>query len=162
MNIRPYEKDDTDSIVALNAESEAVLSPMDTQGLLGMRALASVLWVAEQDDQVVGFLIAFTDGEDYENVNYQWFANRLKKFVYVDRIVVAPQARSQGMGKAFYHKLEEWGVDHGLCWMAAEIDIEPANDGSLRFHEREGFVQVGRQTLSSGKDVVFEIKNLST
>lgn len=160
MNIRPYEKDDTDIIVALNTESEAVLSPMDAQTLASMRAMASVLWVAEKDGEVIGFLIGLTDGEDYESTNYQWFRERLKKFLYIDRIVVAPGARSSGIGKAFYRELESWAAQHGLCWLAAEIDVEPVNDGSLRFHAREGFVQVGREVAGSSKEVVFQVKNL--
>ena len=42
------------------------------------------------DQKVVGFLIALTPGKDYQSLNYKWFENKYKSFIYVDRIVISP------------------------------------------------------------------------
>jgi predicted GNAT superfamily acetyltransferase len=41
-----------------------------------------------------------------------------------------------------------------------EVNLEPRNDGSLRFHDRLGFVEVGQQVSGSGKLVSLMAKTL--
>jgi predicted GNAT superfamily acetyltransferase len=38
--------------------------------------------------------------------------------------------------------------------VTAEIDIEPPNPVSLKFHERFGFKEVGKQAVAGGKKIV--------
>jgi predicted GNAT superfamily acetyltransferase len=55
--------------------------------------------VADEGGTVAGFLIAMTPGVAYDCENFEWFRARYDSFVYVDRIVVAEEARGRGVGK---------------------------------------------------------------
>ena len=46
-----------------------------------------------------------------------------------------------------------------LHWLAAEVDIEPPNSVSLKFHERQNFIEVGRQMIDGGKLVSLRVKS---
>ncbi len=145
INIRDFRSSDTDLIVSLNHESVAVLSTMDDQRFELLRQQSHALWIAELNQQAVGFLMGFCEGSDYDSVNYQWFNQRYDSFVYIDRVVVGAKARGTGIGSAFYTRLEQWAGEHNKSYLVAEVDIVPPNPASLSFHNRQGFKQVGEQ-----------------
>ena len=37
-----------------------------------------------------GFLLAFEQSDAYDGANFLWFRERMPRFLYVDRVVVAP------------------------------------------------------------------------
>ncbi|MDD5263777.1 MAG: GNAT family N-acetyltransferase [Candidatus Bipolaricaulis sp.] len=80
---------------------------------------------------------------------------RYKRFLYLDRMVVAPSFRGCGVGGAFH------AAAAGLDWLVGEIDLDPPNPVSLAYHERLGFVDVGQQTLPSGKVVSMRARHVS-
>jgi len=151
--LREYEAGDAAAVLQLNAESVAVLSPMDEDRLRLLAGMSSFHLVAVGPAGVIGFMLAFTDGSDYDSANYGWFACRFKRFLYLDRMVVAASLRGCGVGHAFHAAAEEYAVVAGLAWIVGEIDLDPPNPKSLAYHERLGFIEVGRQTLPSGKTV---------
>jgi hypothetical protein len=75
-------------------------------------------------------------------------------------MVVGPSSRECGVGRAFHAASEEHAVATGLVWIVGEIDLDPPNRESLAYHERLGFVEVGRQTLSSGKTVSMRARSI--
>ena len=85
---RPYRNADSETVLRLNAESVAVLNPMDGPRPRALAAVAHLAQVAEAAGEVVGFLLAFGDGREYDSPNCQWFAGRFKRFLYVDRVAV--------------------------------------------------------------------------
>ncbi len=91
-----------------------------------------------------GFLIALDQGAPYANVNHGWFRARYERFVYVDRLLVAPEVRGRGHAARFYEDLFERArsVGHGL--VACEVNVDPPNPASDALHARLGFVEVGR------------------
>ncbi len=151
--LRQYDAGDAEAVLRLNAESVAVLSPMDADRLRLLARMARLHLVAVGPTGVIGFLMAFADGSSYDSVNYRWFASRFKRFLYLDRMVVAASLRGCGVGHAFHVAAEQHAVATGLAWIVGEIDLDPPNPVSLAYHERLGFVEVGRQTLPSGKTV---------
>ncbi|MEM7404069.1 MAG: GNAT family N-acetyltransferase [Pseudomonadota bacterium] len=161
LNIRRAALDDADAILDLNRGSEFETSPMDADRFAMFMRLAHRVLVAERDGAVVGFLIGFDDGADYDSVNYGWFARRLKQFFYIDRIVIGEAARGQGCGQAFYQTIATDAVATGLLWLAAEMNVEPPNEASLRFHAAQGFREVGRQTVTGGKVMSMQILPLA-
>lgn len=82
--LRPATIDDGEDIVTLNAASVAVTSPMDNKRFRQLFGLCAITIVADIDGQVAGFLMGLRDGCVYDNGNYRWFAERLKRFVYID------------------------------------------------------------------------------
>ena len=158
VTLRPGTADDGRDIVRLNDATVAVTSPMNMRDFHELFKLSSLLIVAERDEAVVGFLMGFTEGVDLEGLNYRWFDARLRQYLYIDRIVVDESCRGSGLGREIYAQVEAWAQAEGLVWLAAEMDLDPPNVGSLRFHKRSGFVEVGIQKLPSGKVVSMQIK----
>ncbi|MEZ5226999.1 MAG: hypothetical protein R2710_10080 [Acidimicrobiales bacterium] len=64
-------------------------------------------------------------------------------FAYVDRIAIAEsESRDQGWGPALYHDFQAWAVANDRPRLAAEVNTQPPNPRSLRFHEIFGFDEV--------------------
>jgi len=144
---------DARAIVALNLESEAVLSPMDGARFDVLRANAACVRVIEDEGTVVAFLMAFRERADYDSPNYRWFDARYDAFVYVDRVVVSNACQGRGFGALLYADLFAFARDAGVPRVTCEFDVEPPNAASRRFHARHGFVEVGTQALPGGKRV---------
>lgn len=170
INLRAYEATDLDSVLHMNEESVHFLAPMDADRLQQMQLWGAQVRIAEYDGSIAGFLITFADGSDYDSVNYRWFAGHLKRFVYIDRIVIDQSFRGQGVGQQIYQLLKNDGSaainnngekssDAGAAelWLAAEIDIKPRNDYSLNFHQKQGFVEVASQSVGQGKQVSLQV-----
>ncbi len=160
ISLRKATHADSPAIVALNEEVVAVTSPMDTGRFGQLFELSSHCVVAERNGAVIGFVLAMQQGAAYANGNYNWFAERLNNFVYVDRIVIAKEGRGHGLGDRLYRHVAEAASKDGCLVMAAEMDLEPPNEPSLKFHEREGFVELGVRKLESGKLVSMQVKGL--
>jgi predicted GNAT superfamily acetyltransferase len=142
---------DTPSILALNLESEAVLSPMDAARYAHLRSQSAYARVLDEDGTVVAFLLAFREGADYDSPNYRWFASHYDAFLYVDRVVVAASHQGRRLGALLYDDLFAFARASRVPRVTCEFDIEPPNDASRRFHARYGFREVGTQALAGGK-----------
>jgi uncharacterized protein len=157
VEIRPFVESDSAAVLQLNAESVAVLSPLDADRLQLLHSLAHLHVVAADKAAILGFLLTFADGVPYDSVNYQWFASRLKRFLYIDRVVVSSAARGAGVGQRLYRYAQAHAAAAGFAWLVCEVDVEPPNLGSLAFHQRFGFVEVGRQVVGSNKVVSLQV-----
>lgn len=160
ISFRTVTEHDADAIIALNRESEAVTSPMDEARFAELYDLASLMIVAERDKRVVGFLMGFVDSIDLDGINYRWFDTRLKRFFYIDRIVVDASCRGEGVGQRIYSEVRQWAREQRLLWLAAEMYLDPPNLRSLKFHRRNGFMEIGTQKLADGKIVSMQIRRL--
>ena len=96
-----------------------------------------------------GFCLTMAPGADYESLNYQWFSSRYEEFTYLDRIVVSSASRNEGLGAALYAELE-LRIAGTPRWLLCEVNVKPLNEGSLRFHRRIGFTEVGQQDTEGG------------
>ena len=160
--IRPYEAKDEEAVLKLNEDSVSFLSPMNRTRFVRLKSVSRLILVAECDRKVVAFLMGFSDNADYDSVNYQWFSARLKSFFYIDRIVVNKKYRSLGIGRTFYSKIYDWASQEGMKWLVAEIDFEPPNETSLKFHNRQQFVEVAKQVAGNGKKTVsLQVKSVN-
>lgn len=141
-------------ILALNAASVEVLSPLSPQRLARLHAGAAYNKVVVDDARVVAFLLGFAPGADYDSVNYRWFDARYDDFLYVDRIVVAASHRARGLGARLYRDVFATARAMGLARVVCEYDIAPPNPASAAFHRRFGFVEVGTQRTADGTKAV--------
>jgi uncharacterized protein len=146
--------DDLNGILALSALHEEETSPLDEVKLSAM--LKEAFHHAIIGDGSLGYLIAFDQDAAYDSVNFRWFQSRFDRFVYVDRIVVAASERGKGVAKRFYEELFAVARASGHHRIVAEINVDPPNPGSLAFHDRIGFVEVGQATLAPGKSVSYQ------
>jgi predicted GNAT superfamily acetyltransferase len=158
MDIRPLRATDLPACVTLNNDAIPAVSEASAEKLQTLVATSLVSLVAEHDGAIVGFCVNFGPDADYRSVNYRWFCDRYDDFAYLDRIVVSPDARNLGIGAALYAAVEEHIA--GTPWLFCEVNLRPRNDGSLRFHERLGFVEVGQQETDYGILVSMLAKDL--
>ena len=152
--IRKSEIKDYDRILELNEESVHFLSPLTKERLEYIIAQSEILNVVEVDGVVEAFILTVREGQKYDSVNYRWFADQYDKFLYIDRVVVSVEMHRKGFGRGLYRSVLEHAKETGVPYVAAEIDINPPNPGSLIFHEKFGFKEVGKQSVYDGKKVV--------
>ena len=94
------------------------------------------------DDEIVGFIICIREDSAYRSENYKFFTQRLKKFLYVDRVAIDERHRRVGLGRAIYEDIFAQASEDNLP-IALEVNTQPMNQPSLNFHEKMGFDQVG-------------------
>lgn len=153
--VRPAEPGDFDEILRLNEESVHFLSPLTREKLEHLHDEAETHKViVGSDGKVYAFCLTFREGADYDSVNYRWFSDRYKNFLYVDRVVVDVNHQASGLGRLLYDDVFMHAKETGVPMVTAEIDIEPPNPVSLKFHRRYGFREVGVQKVAGGKKSV--------
>jgi uncharacterized protein len=102
----------------------------------------------------VAFLLAFDQDADYDSPNFLWFRERYRRFVYVDRVVVASTARGQDHARRLYEDLFDQARRRGHDQIVCEVNLRPPNPESDAFHARLGFAEVGRAVLPGGGKAV--------
>jgi hypothetical protein len=152
MKISQIQKNDYDSVLALNEESVPHVNLIGVGELQWFVNNAACVRVAKDADQLAGFLIGLRPGTDYASPNYRWFCENYDDFAYVDRVIVAGWARRRGVAESLY---ETFGSSQsGAPVMTCEVNIRPSNEGSMLFHQRMGFRQVSSQETDGGKKEV--------
>ena len=112
-------------------------------------------------DTLHAFCITFAPGAPYTSVNYQWFSQNYSEFVYLDRIVVSEKMRNNSLGAKLYAAVEQRMIkDRSAPILTCEVNLNPPNIGSIRFHNRIGFREVGQQDSKPGLTVSLLAKNL--
>ncbi len=134
---------DVDALLALNNAHAAELSLLERDGFV--RLLGQAVHARHVGREA--FLLAFDEGAAYGSPNYLWVRARYERFVYVDRLVVAPQARGRGLARAMYADLLA-RVPGSL--VACEVNLEPPNPASDRLHAGLGFREVGAEWIHGG------------
>lgn len=130
------------------------LSPARLTHLLDRAFLALAAPNAE------ALLIAFDQDADYDSVNFLWFKFWSSRFVYVDRVIVAPQLRGHGMARHMYERLFDAARMAGHDCITCEVNSDPPNPASDAFHAALGFSGVGLATLGNGKTVRYLSRRL--
>jgi uncharacterized protein len=158
--IRALEPGDLDACTTLNNDSIPAVSEADAAKMRRLTDTSLLSLVVERVDsgEVLGFCVNFGPGADYDSVNYRWFDERYDDYAYLDRIVISPAARNLGLGAELYAAVEERIAP--TSWLLCEVNLRPRNDGSLRFHHRIGFVEVGQQETGYGTLVSMLAKDL--
>jgi len=159
MIIREILSKDIDTILELNERSVNVLSPMDKNKLLRLIEVSALSVVIEEKNEVAGFLLALTNGVEYESINYKWFNNNYAVFLYIDRIVISEQYRGKGIGTALYRYVIDWASKSSSPSIFAEIDVLPPNKSSLLFHQKLGFNEL--QLLKHNEHKMVSLQELT-
>lgn len=119
------------------------------------RFIESAAWapVAVRDNKPLGFAVLFLAGSTYNSENYRWVAARYSRFLYLDRIIVDPAHRGQGIGHALYENAIEFGRSRAPI-LTCEVNTKPSNPESMQFHKNLGFKPLGKQKTEDGKKSV--------
>jgi predicted GNAT superfamily acetyltransferase len=149
---RPAIQTDFSAILALNRESEHFLSPLNAAKLNRLANEAAMFQVALSGATVAGFLLVFGPQADYDSPNFISFKARYDDFLYVDRIVISEAFRGHHLATSFYEQLDMHALARGVSRVVCEVDIDPPNPASLRFHEKLGFIEVGQHSVPAGDE----------
>jgi len=152
-------ENDFDAVLELNEASVPHVNLIGRDELAWFCDNAAFSQTAKIDGRLAGFLIGLRPGTSYDSLNYRWFCANYDDFAYVDRVAVAEWSRRQGVAETLYTAFAQSQTDSPL--MTCEVNTRPPNEGSMVFHRRMGFQQVGSQETDGGqKEVAFMEKSL--
>ena len=127
--------------------SKLTLTELETDLKNCLHALA----IDNEHGEVCAFCITFAPDAPDAGANHRWFADRFESFVYLDRIAIDSTHQNLGLGALLYQTVELRMLEsakHSL--LCCEVNLEPPNPGSLRFHKRIGFSEVGQHSPQQG------------
>lgn len=153
VEVRDGRRADLPQVLAINEAAVPAVNSLSLEGIEKLFDNALVCRVAVLGDEVVGFMLCFGVGADYDSVNYTWFAARYSRLLYIDRIALSPKAQRRGLGARLYDEAKQLAARDGAV-LACEVNVRPRNDASLAFHERLGFRSVGQQDTDDGAKTV--------
>ena len=142
MDISALSESDIDAMWAINEQGLPGTGKVSKVEIGQLLEFSSLSVGAYDRDELVGFVICLPPKTAYGSLNYAWFNEHYQSFVYVDRIAVSEENRNKGVGSALYNHVVLYSKQHGVP-VAAEVNREPPNPGSMRFHNRFGFEEVG-------------------
>jgi predicted GNAT superfamily acetyltransferase len=157
VSLRPVRDTDTAQLLELNSAAVPAVNDLATDELAAILAAghSAIAVVADAEpNTVLGFAILFAAGADYDSENYRWFSARDARFLYLDRIVVAPDHRGRGLGALLYSAV--FDAARAVCAdvVFCEVNLQPPNPESLAFHDRLGFTEIGQQSTKNDTVVV--------
>ena len=142
MEIRPLSFDDVDSMWVINEQGLPGTGQVSKHELANLLDLSVLSIGAFHQGELAGFVICLSPGTSYGSLNYAWFNKRFDEFIYVDRIAVSEEHRNHGIGTDLYGCVISYSQQHNAP-ITAEVNSEPPNPGSMRFHVRQKFEEIG-------------------
>lgn len=156
--IRPLRESDLTDVFAINALNVPAVGEESEGTLRSIMAISEVALGVVEDQSLVGFALVLPPGTSYDSPNYRYFCERFDDFGYLDRVAFLPSHQGRGFGAALYREIER-RVTRRLITL--EVNVIPPNEGSMRFHLREGFREVEQLETRPGKVVSLMVKHLS-
>ena len=154
IRIRDVQHSDFNEIKRLNDDFVHFTSPMSLRRIAELDQMSFYHRLVCREQQVCGFLLAMTAGASYNSENYQWFAQRLSNFVYIDRIVIDRQQQGMKLGQLLYSHLFDFAGKAGIEQACCEYNLKPENRRSAVFHSQFGFQQMDKLVCADGKKVL--------
>lgn len=142
--LRAVRASDTDTLLKLNNDHALELSEVTSEEF---QALLDAAWRVRVVDDGTAMLVAFTSESEWSSENIDWFRARYPRFAYVDRVVVSPSARGQGLARLLYQDFIKAARADGYDLLCAEVNLEPPNPASDALHRSFGFEPVGEAKL---------------
>ncbi len=154
--IRPLVSADLERVLEINRSNVPEVGPLDHGGLTYLADEAAIVLCVDHEDEIVGFCLVLAGGSTYDSVNYRWCMDRYPDARgTLDRVAFVESFSRTGLG----HRVVRGQVDRRIrsdfpdaTGLTLEVNVDPPNEPSLRFHERLGFTEVGRQ-MSHGIEV---------
>ncbi|MDA8579635.1 GNAT family N-acetyltransferase [Pontimonas sp.] len=144
-----------DAVVEINNAGYPAVPHTTRSELEQLADVCSLAWVVLDDaGEVAGFVMAVDPGADYDSENYRFFESHYRNHLYIDRVVLGDSLQGQGVGTTLYSKVFDFARHAGRDFVTCEVNLEPPNPGSLRFHHRQGFDDVSTQATKGGAVVV--------
>jgi len=154
LEVRPATSRDLAEVLRLNQSSLPHVSSLTPDSLRTLFDDAAWFHIATVNGACVGFLIALRPGSSYRSENYLWFARRYPSFLYIDRICVSPEFQRCGVASRLYADVEWFARECRIPLLTCEVNLEPENSPSLKFHDRQDFQEVGTLRTEMGTKLV--------
>ena len=158
--ISPAQLTEIGTILQINQAAIPGVYPLNEYEISEIISVAPYFRVAKVNKEVVGYQIAYTSDHKYDGEEFSWFQKHLAQFMYIDQIAVAPSARRLQIGSRLYAEAEKFAHAHQFNRLACEVNLEPPNPASLRFHVGLGFQQLGILSVSDGRTVALLQKKI--
>ena len=142
METRALTQNDVDSIWLINEQGLPGTGQVSEQEISDLLKLSTLSLGVFREEELLGFVICLSPGTTYSSLNYAWFNSKYTDFIYVDRIAVLTDYRDEGIGSRLYEEVIAYSQENSLP-ITAEVNLNPPNPGSMRFHNRFGFEEVG-------------------
>ena len=155
--IRAMTASDIEAVWIINQENVPAVGEETLADLAKVHEQCVIALVAEVTGTIAGFCMVLSPDANYGSPNFKFFCDRLEDFIYLDRVAVTSNFQGKGIGAALYSEVEKLS---DATWFALEVNTKPRNEGSLRFHAREGFVQMEELETRPGKMVSLMVKKL--
>ena len=134
-----------ESLYSLNQENTPeVGSIRSAKSFSSLLDKSSINLLIEHTKQPIGFVICFRENLEYESLNYKFFDDTKKNFLYIDRVVIKSHYRRMGLGTKIYKYLDEVAAKEFLP-ICCEVNSIPLNQISLNFHAKNGFIEIGER-----------------
>ena len=157
--VRDIEPTDLARILEINQANTPEVGSVDEDRMGFIVGESPIALVAAVDDVVAGFCLVLGADSTYDSVNYRWFTSRYSDFMYLDRVAVDPRFRGRGIGTLLYGEVDRRMSELDTAGhLALEINVDPPNEGSLRFHAGLGFAEVGQQDTPYGIRVSMQMR----
>ncbi|MBE1302315.1 MAG: GNAT family N-acetyltransferase [Alteromonadaceae bacterium] len=160
MNLKHIETREIPEMLRLNNNEVPHVNELDEKVLNELINEAAFARVMADEYAIAGFVIGFEKGASYEGYNYNWFSQRLKQFLYIDRIIVNPQYRGKKLGNQLYDAAQSHCVSRHLDNLCCEVNDEPPNPASHAFHLQFGFKKLESILHPAGKTVCMYNKEI--
>lgn len=154
LRIRPIVDTDLDTLLEINAANVPAVGAVDLARLRYLIEESALALVVLDDGVLAGFCLVIGPGSTYDSVNYTWFMEHHPTSLYLDRVAFDASFQGRGLGGALYDEIDRrMRADFAHAdALTLEVNVDPPNEQSLRFHAKRGFVEVGRQ-MSKGIEV---------
>ena len=133
---------DIPRMVQINEQGLPGTGKVTQDEMVDLLSLSELAIGIDIHNDLAGFVLCLLPKTRYGSLNYKWFNERYDEFLYVDRIAVADDARDNGIGSTLYDQVIAH-AEHLTCPVTAEVSLRPPNPGSVRFHARHGFDEIG-------------------
>ena len=143
--IRDAVPGDHAALLAMNNATVPHVNALSADEFAWLASHAEYFRVSDSRDDPMGargFVLALGSGLDYWSDNYRWYGTRRKNFLYLDRVVVAEEARHSGIGRALYADIAAFARGKWPS-IVLEVNLRPPNPVSLAFHQAMGYQEVG-------------------
>ena len=158
-NLKTANKDTIEEIYILNQDLTPMVGSLNSSNeLKDLIDMSSHSFYIEKKGELVAFIVCLRENSIYKSQNYIHFDKKYERFLYIDRVGVKKKHDNKGIGTYLYEHIFNINDENGLR-ICAEVNIEPKNEISLRFHQKMGFKETSERTINNNYKVKYVEKN---
>ncbi len=140
--IRPGQADDIPAIIELtelwaSEQLSTTGTPEENTVEQLQTLLSSYFWVADQDGQIVGFILGIINGDSNKGEHYQ-ILNEGESYLSLDQLYVHPDHRNLGIGSQLVRQLLSEAKAQGISVSIMHSDNRDWQR-TFNFYQKHGF-----------------------